>query len=193
MTPPDQGADRPRWYTRPTPIFFLSMASLSGAYLLLSLQLPIGTISRVGPGAFPVLVGALGLVMSIAGLLGVRTAGATPPAAPDPGLEAALAKDEDASAGTPSDTSSSGFLARHGRPLLFLLVMLAYPMTVELVGHFPAAFLVCLGVLVLARRRSLLSAVIWALVLSAAFTLLFAALGVRLPQGVLGFLGDFGL
>jgi hypothetical protein len=191
MTPEREGTAT-RWYLQPRSIFFLVMALLSLTFLVLSLQLPMGTVSRVGPGVFPALAGLLGLGASAAGFVGMRRAAAAAPGTvrdPDPVVD--LPADEGDE--TASRSPESGFLARHGRPLLFLVVLLVYPLTVGMLGHLPASFVVCLGVMVLARRRSLLSAIIWALVLSVGSTFLFAALGVHLPRGVFGFLEGFGL
>ena len=204
MIPADQETTVRPWYFQPQAVFFLTTTVLSIVYLIASFQLPIGTIGRIGPAVFPILVGTLGLGASVVGFVGMRKASEPTQASPEDSLQVPGPSADDTAGSGTSDPSAvteetsneparRGFLAVHAKPVIFLILLLVYPLTVDVVGHFPAAFVVCLGVLVIAGRRSALSAVIWALALSAASTFLFASLGVHLPSGVLGFLGRFGL
>jgi len=165
-------SDRGRLLTTPT-IFFLVLLVVLGFYTQMAFELEWETAAgRIGPGFFPRIIGVLGLVLTIAALVGsVRSRGET---------ALTLAGDD--------EEMGEGDLGHH--PVAVLVLVLgaaAYVFFLTVLGAVVASMAFMAGVLWWLNPRGHLTNLLVSVLLPVGMFLLFQTLlNAGLPVGVLG-------
>lgn len=141
--------------------FFAVAFVVSSVYLYGAVDLGVGSLSIPGAGFFPVAVGGLGLIASLAAL-----------------TQELLRRPAE------GETSDEPKMDER-RAFLLLAYMAVYPLTVETLGHIISGAILCTGIIMIPRQRPFYQAAVIAVVMSAGSYWLFHALDIRLPAGVL--------
>lgn len=139
------------------------MLAVAAVMIVWSLTLPVGTVNSPGPGLFPLILAVLLAILSI-------------------GLTI-----EQIKAGSDGKAIASIVRKEGAQLTVFCALYLAYALTFERIGFIlsTGAFLALVYVIVL--RRSIVSALVYALVVTVPIYILFdRLLSVGLPRGLFG-------
>jgi len=146
------------------------LAALAVAYLVAARRYSLDTLATPGPGAFPLLLGVLLLLLAVCQIVVLALARVVDGAA----LDAEVGGSAEVAEPAP----------RHGAPLLMMGALGVYAASVTWVGFLTASGLLVLVAARLMGAREWWRAVVLALAVVAGTYLLFALwLGVPLPAG----------